>query len=76
MKNFQNRLQQILKAGASEGFVDWTTLLSNRHIMFRHPLRNFSGFEGLEGATNVNTMNVLADQPMNDCINGWLSFGQ
>ena len=57
VKTFQNRLQQILKLGASEGMPGWTTFLSNRHLTFLHPLRMFNGFEGPGEYARVGDVN-------------------
>ena len=73
---FQNRLQQILKLAAMEGVLGWENLLSNRHLMYQHPLRGFYGFEGLGAGTNGCILPALVETPMDHCIDGWLSFGQ
>ena len=76
VKSFQNRLQQMLKAAATDGMPNWTTLLSNRLALFQHPLRRFVGFEGFGGNINDFTEDTRLDEVSNACIRGWLEFGQ
>ena len=84
VSEFQNRLQQILKIGAAECHADWTTMLSNRHLMFRHPLLKFHDFCGMacktkNGAQNdggVHPVAVVSATATATCINGWLQFGR
>ena len=75
VKSFQNRLQQLLKEAARNNMVDWTTFLSNRHLMFMHPLRQFTEFEGI---TTSGTNDECGVETTDDhqCINGWLQFAQ
>ena len=77
VSEFQNRLQQMLKIGASERHLDWTTMLSNRHLTFRHPVLQFQGFTGFAKKKKVATpdgTNVGSIATTN-CVNGWLQFG-
>ena len=76
VKSFQNRLQQMLKAAAMNQMQGWATLLSNRWVLFQHPLREFYGFEGFGGVTNDYTGHAMIDMPTNACITNWLEFGQ
>ena len=73
---FQNRLQQLLKAAAMDRMPGWPTYLSNRHLMFRHPLRAFSGFNGPGRLVEYNNVNdkVRCDDAL-ACIQGWIYFG-
>ena len=46
-------------------------MLSNRHLMFRHPLLKFSGFAGMQECTSgIATDNDATTH----CIDGWLQF--
>ena len=77
VSEFQNRLQQMLKVGASERHLNWTTMLSNRHLTFRHPVLQFQGFTGFakkEKVTIPDGTNVGSLATTN-CVNGWLQFG-
>ena len=76
VKTFQNRLQQMLKAGAAYEVPGWETLLSNRLAIFQHPIKNFSEFEGFGGAANGYTEDARLEKTSNACIQGWLQFGQ
>jgi len=76
VKTFQNRLQQMLKAAATNQMRGWPTLLSNRLILFQYPLREFGGFEGFGGVTNGYSEHAMMDMPTNACITNWLEFGQ
>ena len=46
VSTFQNRLQQLMKLSVGEAVNDWSSMLSNRHLIFRHPLLRCSGFAG------------------------------
>ena len=76
---FQNRLQQILKAAASETVHNWSSLLCNRHLVFMHPLLNFTKFEGpickVGNDGNDGDMGVNTDGAYS-CVQGWLKFAQ
>ena len=75
VSTFQNRLQQLLKAAAREKMQGWTTFLSNRHLIFRHPLHQLGGFEGPAG--KVRCMGIGgANGDMYNCTDQWLAFGQ
>ena len=70
---FQNRLQQLLKVLAKDGIPGWQRYLSNRHMMFLHPLRNCGGFDG-PGTKECVT--EIASGTTYWCVKGWLEFGQ
>ena len=73
---FQNRLQQLLKAAAMDRMPGWPTYLSNRHLMFRHPLRAFSGFNGPGRFVECNNMYDKGRcDDAHACIQGWIHFG-
>ena len=75
VKDFQNRLQQMLKIGAREHHMDWDTMLSNRHLMFRHPLLKFSGFTGLQShGTPASVQEKRNENASAACVKGWLNM--
>ena len=76
VKSFQNRLQQVLKIAAMDQVLGWSTLLSNRHLIFQHPLREFYGFQGLGVEKKCCTNDALLEQSMTHCMDGWISFAQ
>ena len=85
VSTFQNRLQQLLKAGAQDALPGWSTMLSNRHLIFKHPLLRFGSFEGpvKKGGCALATSGI-GDEGMRTCVDGdtyncvdqWLAFGQ
>ena len=73
---FQNRLQRILKVAARDRVPGWTTILSNRHWMFRHPLLDFSGFNGMESRAGCDNKDCeVKRDDAHTCIEGWINFG-
>ena len=76
VKTFQNRLQQMLKAAATNGMRGWATFLSNRLAIFNHPLRDLVGFEGFGGEVIGYTEHAMLDKPATACIANWIEFGQ
>ena len=75
VSTFQNRLQQLLKAAARETTFGWPTLLSNRHLIFRHPLHEFMGFEGPTSSAKTTGIGMI-NGAANNCVEQWLAFGQ
>jgi len=76
VSTFRNRLQQILKVAARDRVPGWTTILFNRHWMFRHPLLDFSGFNGMESrAGGDNKDGGVKRDDAHTCIEGWINFG-
>ena len=76
VSTFQNRLQQMLKSAARDDVSEWSSMLSNRHLIFRHPLLSFGGFEG----PSKNGGGALATSGINGegvrtCVDGWIKLG-
>ena len=66
----------MLKVVATDGVPEWTTLLSNRLVLFQHPLKKFIGFEGFGGKVDDFIEDKEMEEDANACIRGWLDFGQ
>ena len=76
VSTFQNRLQQLLKCGAREGIVGWPAFLSNRHLIFQHPLLMFSSFTGLGNDAKDAVMKTeVHTGGIHECMHGWINFG-
>ena len=58
-----------------EHHMDWDTMLSNRHLMFRHPLLKFSGFTGLQShGTPADVQKMRTENANAACVKGWLNM--
>ena len=65
----------MLKLAAREDHRDWSTLMSNRHLLFMHPLLKFHGFDdSLDAGSTCNGNGFAETNEGNDCVSAWLRF--
>ena len=74
VKDFQGRLQDMLRIEAQNGDVLWPALFSPRLALWSHKLVAWRLYR--DGNNNGSATDEIAtNEVSNMCMNGWLSFG-